>query len=78
MSPIQSCDNVKLSKYKNIFEKVTLKNKPEEVFVIKNFKNTIPWIYVISDLNGKEIVGTFKRKKIAKNNSQEFRVEKVI
>ena len=59
-------------------EKVTLKNRPEEVFVINNFKNTIPWIYVISDLNGKEIVGTFKRKKIAKNNWQEFRVEKLI
>ena len=59
-------------------EKVTLKNRLEEVFVINNFKNTIPWIYVISDLNGKEIVGTFKRKKIAKNNSQEFRVEKLI
>ena len=37
-------------------EKVTLKNRLEEVFVINNFKNTIPWIYVISDLNGKEIV----------------------
>ena len=59
-------------------EKVTLKNRLEEVFVINNFKNTIRWIYVISDLNGKEIVGTFKRKKIAKNNSQEFRVEKLI
>ena len=41
----------------------------------------MPWIYVISDLNKEEIVGTFKEKelrKIKKKNQKEFRVEKVI
>ena len=31
----------------------------EEVFVIKKVKNTVPWTYVISDLVGEGIVGTF-------------------
>ena len=34
-------------------------NWSEEVFVIKKVKNTVPWTYIISDLNGEEIVGTF-------------------
>ena len=28
--------------------------------------NTIPWIYVISDLTGEEIVGTFYKKELQK------------
>ena len=26
-------------------------NWSEEVFIIKKFKNTVPWTYVINDLN---------------------------
>ena len=43
----------------------------------KKVKNTIPWIYVISDLNGEEIVGTFYLM-IAINKSKKFRGEKVM
>ena len=39
--------------------------------MIKKVKNTVPWTYVINDLNGEEIVGTFYenelRKQIKKN-----------
>ena len=35
------------------------------------------WTYVISDLNGKEIVGTFYEKELQKTN-EEFRIDKVI
>ena len=42
-------DNVRISKYKNIFEKGYIPNWFEEVFVIKKVKNTVPWTYVISD-----------------------------
>ena len=48
-----------MSKYKNIFVKVFVQNWPEKVFVIKKVKNTVPWTYVINDLNGKEIFGIF-------------------
>ena len=44
----------------------------------KKVKNTVLWTYVISDLNGKEIVGTFYEKKLQKTNQTEFTIEKVI
>ena len=50
-------DNVKISKYKNIFAKGYTPNWSEEVFVINKIKNTVPWTYRISDLNGEEITG---------------------
>ena len=53
-------------------------NWPEEVFVIKKVKNTVPWTYVINDLNGDDIIGTFYEKELQKTNQQEFRIEKVI
>ena len=58
-----------------------LKDTPNwsgEVFVVSKIKNTIPWIYVINDLNGKEIVGTFNEKELLKTNPEEFRIEKII
>ena len=39
--------------------KVRVQNLSEQSFVIKTVNNTIPWTYVISDLNGEEIFGTF-------------------
>ena len=71
-------DYVRISKYKNIFAKGYMPNWSEEVFVIKKVKNTIPWTYVINDLNGEEIIGTFYEKESQKTNQQEFRIEKVI
>ena len=46
--------------------------------MIKKVKNIVPWTYVISDLNGEEIVETFSEKELQKTNQTEFRVEKVI
>ena len=37
----------------------------------------MPWTYVIGDLNGEEIIGTFYEKELQKTNPAEFRVEKV-
>ena len=71
-------DHVRISKHKNIFAKGYTPNWPEEVFVIKKVKNAVPWTYVINDLNGKEIIGTFYEKEQQKTNQQEFRIEKVI
>ena len=45
---------------------------------VKNVKNTVPWTYVISDLNGGEIVGTFYEKKLLKTNQKEFRIQRII
>ena len=67
-------DHVRISKYKNIFAKGYTPNWSEEVFVIKKVKNTVPWTYVINDLNGEEIIGTFYEKELQKTNQQEFRI----
>ena len=71
-------DHVRISKYKNIFAKGYMPNWGEEVFIIKKVKNTVPWTYVINDLNGEEIIGTFYEKELQKTNQEEFRIEKVI
>ena len=71
-------DRVRISKYKNIFAKGYISNWSEEVFVIKKVKNTVPWTYVIYDLNGEEIIGTFYEKELQKTNQEELRIEKVI
>ena len=77
--------HVRILKYKNIFAKGYAPNWSGEVFVISKIRNTVPWIYVISDLNGEEIVlwknvgndGTFYEKELQKTNQKEFRIKKV-
>ena len=71
-------NHVNISKYKNIFTKGYTPNWSEEVFVIKKVKNTVPWTYVITDLNGEENIGTFYEKELQKTNQQKFRIEKII
>ena len=71
-------DHVGISKHKNIFAKRYTPNWSEEVFVIKKVKNTVPWTYVINDLNVEKIIGTFYEKELQKTNQQKFKVEKVI
>ena len=63
---------------KNIFAKGYTTNWWEEVFVIKKAKNTVLLTFVINDLNGEEIVGTFYENELQKTNKKEFRIEKVI
>ena len=60
-------DHVRTSKYKNTFAKGYAPNWSEEIFFVKKIKNTVPWTYVISDLNGEEIVGSFYEKRIVEN-----------
>ena len=38
----------------------------------------MPWTYVINDLNGEEIFGTFYENELQKTNQKEFKDEKVI
>ena len=71
-------DHVRISKYENIFAKVYTPNWYEEVFAISKIKNTVPWTYVINDLNGEEIVGTSYERELQKTDQIELRIEKVI
>ena len=69
-------DCVRISKYKNIFTKGYTPNWSEEEFAIEEVKNTVPWTYAISDLNGEEIIGTFYEKELLKTNQQTFRIDR--
>ena len=71
-------DHVRMSKYKNIYTKGYTQNWSEEIFMISKIKNTVPWTYVISDLNGEPITGKFYEKELQKTSQEKFRIEKVI
>ena len=71
-------NHVRILKYKNIFSKGYTPNWSEEVFVVSKIKNTVPWTYFISDLNGEPITGTFYEKKLQKIRQEKYRIEKVL
>ena len=63
-------DHVRISKYKIIFATGYTQNWPEEVFIISNIKNIVPWTYVISDLNDEPITGSFYEKELQKTSQK--------
>ena len=71
-------DRVRTSKYKNIFAKGYTQNWSEEVFIVSKIKNTVRWTYVITDLNGEPITGSFYEKELQKTSQEKFRIEKVL
>ena len=64
-------DNIRISKNENIFAKGYTPTW-SEVFVVNKVKNTVPWTYLINDLNGEEIKGSFYEKELQKTNQKEF------
>ena len=40
--------------------------------MIKRIQNTVPWTYVINDLNGEETIGLIYEKKIQKKSNQDL------
>ena len=67
-SKFQVGDHARIAKYRNIFAKNYTVNWPEESFAIKKVKDTVPWTYVINDLNGEGVIGTFYEKELKKTN----------
>ena len=63
-------DYVRIFKYKNIFAKGYTPNWSTEVLIINRIKNTVPWIYIINDLNREEIIVTFYEKELQKANQK--------
>ena len=57
-------DNIRISKYKNIFAKECTLNWSEKVFISSKIKSTVPWTYVIYDLNGEESSGSFYEEEL--------------
>ena len=63
-------DHVRISKYKKVFGKGYTQNWSEEVFIIIKIKDTVPWRYMISDLNAEPITGSFCKKELQKPNQK--------
>ena len=53
-------------KYKKYFGKGIHSKLFWETFAIKEIKNAVSWIYVISDVKGQNIAGTFYEKEFQK------------
>ena len=71
-------DEVRITKKKKIFEKGYTTRWTEEIFTIKEIRNTNPITYKLTDLQGEEIKGTFYEPELQKTEQQIFRIEKVI
>ena len=69
-------DYARISKYKNIFAKRYTPNRSKDIFVLKQIKNAVPWTYVISDLNGEEIIGSFYEKELQKAGKKKSELKK--
>ena len=67
-------DHARIPKYKNIFAKEYTPNWSEEAFVVSKIKNTVPWTYIINDLNGEILY----EKELQKTNQAKFRIKKVL
>ena len=51
-------------------------NWSEEIYIIKKIKNTVPWIYVVNDLNGEETIGTFYENELQRHKSKRIQNRK--
>ena len=71
-------DHVTISKYKNIFATGYTPNWSEEIFIISKIKNTVPWTYVINDLNGAEITGSFYAKNYKRLIKKNLKLKKYL
>ena len=53
-------------------------NWSEEAFIITKIKDTVSRTYVISDLNGESITGSFYEKETQKTSQEKLGIEKVL
>ena len=42
----------------------------QKKFFVSEIKNTVPWTYVVSDLNDEEITGSFYEKELQKTSQE--------
>ena len=71
-------DKVRITKKKKQFEKGFTPNWTEEIFTISKVKSTKPPTYIIQDLNGETIKGSFYEAELQKTNQDTFRIDKIV
>ena len=71
-------DEVRISRKKKVFEKGYTTRWTNEIFTIKEIRETDPITYKLMDLEGKEIKGTFYTEELQKTKEQIYKIEKII
>lgn len=72
-------DNVRISKYKHIFEKNYTANWTCEIFKVRKILSTDPVTYVLEDFNGEDIAGSFYEEELQMVKDPDiFLIEKII
>ena len=71
-------NKVRISRTKALFEKGYLPNWSEEIFEVIEVKHTSPYTYILKDIAGEVIAGSFYSDELQKTNQEIFRIEKVI
>lgn len=72
-------NNVRISKYKTIFEKSYTRNWSTEIFVIDKVLSTEPTTFLLRDLHGHQIQGAFHSYEMQKTSALDvYLVEKII
>ena len=57
---------------------LNLKLNWSEVLIISKIKDTVPWTYIIKDLNGEPITGSFHENELQKTSQEKFRIQNLI
>ena len=63
---------------KTFLRKDMVKIGQKRFLLLVKLKNIVPWTYVIIDLNGEEVTGSFYEKELQKTIQEKFRIEKVL
>ena len=71
-------DEVRITKKKKVFEKGYTTRWTEEIFTIKEIRETDPITYKLVDLEGEEIKGAFYAEELQKTKEQIYKIEKII
>ena len=71
-------DTVRISRIKGIFEHGFLPNWSEQIYKIHKINNSIPVTYILKDLQGEIIVGSFYIEELQKTSQEVYRIEKVL
>ena len=71
-------DKVRITKKKKVFEKGYTTRWTNEIFTIKEIRETDPITYKLVDLEDEEIKGTFYAEELQKTKEQIYKIEKVI
>ena len=73
-------DFVRLSKIKKTFEKGYTRNYTREIFLIENIKPTNPVSYILTDLKGEKLFGSFYEQELQKviNSQNAFVIDKIL